>query len=252
VDSKLLPGDTAHRIRTALSLLEPRALAARPFSCPMCGPSLLVRLSAQPIGVRCVRCAGSAITLALVAVLKSVRPGFRGEALYELSARGPLYEFLRREVPRLTASEYFEGTAPGARRDGVLCQDVRRLTFADGSFDVCTSTEVFEHVADDLAGFREIRRTLRPGGAMVFTVPLSASPMTVERAVERGGKVEHLLPPEYHGDRIRGQGRVLVFRDYGADIVDRLRAQGFASAVIDRRCETAFLGQGCGVIVAER
>ena len=111
-----MPGDTAHRIRTALSLLEPRALAARPFSCPMCGPSLLVRLSAQPIGVRCVRCAGSAITLALVTVLKAVRPGFRGEALYELSARGPLYEFLRREVPRLTVSEYFEGTPAGARR----------------------------------------------------------------------------------------------------------------------------------------
>lgn len=244
--------DAAHRLRTALSLLEPRALGMRPFSCPICGPSLLVRLAARPIGVRCVRCAGSAITLSLVAVLRSARPAFRGEAVYELSARGPLYRYLRREVPRLTASEYFDDTPPGSSRDGVLCQDIRRLTFADASFDVCTSTEVFEHVADDLAGFREIRRVLRPGGVMVFTVPLSSSAVTVERAVERDGAIEHLLPPEYHGDRIRGQGRVLVFRDYGADITARLRAQGFAEAAIDRRCETAFLGQGCGVIVAQR
>ena len=242
--------EAGHRFRAAISLLRPGALAARPFSCPICGPSLLVRLSRQAIGVRCVRCAGSAITLALVAVLKSVRPGFRGEAVYELSARGPLYRYLRREVPRLTASEYFDGTPPGASRDGVLCQDIRRLTFADASFDVCTSTEVFEHVADDLAGFREIRRVLRPGGIMVFTVPLSSSAVTVERAVERDGVIEHLLPAEYHGDRIRGQGRVLVFRDYGTDITARLRAQGFAEAAIDRRCETAFLGQGCGVIMA--
>jgi SAM-dependent methyltransferase len=247
-----VPRDTARRIRTALSLLEPRELAARPFSCPICGPSLLLRLSARPIGVRCARCAGSAITLALVKVLGSVRPGFRGEAVYELSARGPLFEYLRREVPRLTASEYFDGTPPGSACDGVLCQDVQRLTFPDESFDVCTSTEVFEHVADDLAGFREIRRVLRPGGVMVFTVPLSSSAVTVERAVERGGTIEHLLPPEYHGDRIRGQGRVLVFRDYGADITGRLRAAGFAGAVIDRGCEAAFLGQGCGVIVARR
>jgi SAM-dependent methyltransferase len=246
-----LPRDTVHRIRIALSLLQPKALAARPFRCPICGPSLLVRLAARPIGVRCARCAGSAITLALVAVLKSVRPGFRAEAVYELSARGPLYEFLRREVPRLTSSEYFEDTPPGASRDGVLCQDIRRLTFADRSFDVCTSTEVFEHVADDRAGFREIRRVLRESGVMVFTVPLSASPATVERAFEKGGKIEHLLPPEYHGDRIRGQGGVLVFRDYGADITERLRAQGFAEAVIDRRYEKAFLGQGCGVVVAK-
>ena len=246
-----MQSDIAHRLRTAFSLLQPRALAARPFSCPICGPSLLVRLSAQPIGVRCVRCGGSAITLSLVVVLESVRPGFRGDAVYELSARGPLYAYLRREVPRLTASEYFQDMPPGARRGEVLCQDIQRLTFPDDSFDVCTSTEVFEHVADDRAGFREIRRVLRENGVMVFTVPLAGSAVTVERAVDKGGRIEHLLPPEYHGDRIRGQGRVLVFRDYGADITERLREAGFAAATIDRRCETAFLGQGCGVIVAK-
>jgi hypothetical protein len=241
-----------HRLRTAASLLRPGALALRPFDCPICGPSALLRLAPEPIGVRCLRCAGSAITLALVSVLKSVRPGFRDASLYELSARGPLYEFLRREVPNLTASEYFDGAEPGTRVNGVLCQDIRRLTFSDGAFDVCTSTEVFEHVADDAAGFREIRRVLRAGGTFVFTVPLSAAPVTVERAVERDGRIEHLLAPEYHGDRIRGRGRVLVFRDYGTDITERLRAQGYAEAVIDRRYESAFLGHGCGVIVAKR
>ncbi len=43
---------------------------------------------------------------------------------------------------------------------------------------------------------------------------------------------------------------MLGFRDYGADISGRLRAAGFAEAAIDRRYQTAFLGQGCGVIVA--
>lgn len=243
-------GELSHRFRTALSLLEPRALALRPFDCPICGPSLLLRLAANAIGVRCVRCAGSAITLSLVSVLKSVRPGFRGEALYELSARGPLFEFLRREVAELTTSDYFDDATPGSVRNGVLCQDVQRLTFVDGSFDVCTSTEVFEHVADDACGFREIRRVLRKGGLMVFTVPLMRSQATVERATIRNGKIRHLLPPVYHGDRIRGRGRVLVFRDYGLDIADRLREHGFADAFIDWRFEKAFLGQGCGVVVA--
>ena len=244
--------ELTHRARTALALLEPTAFAFRPFICPMCGPSLLVRLARTPIAVRCVRCAGSAITLALASVLKAVRPGFREEVLYELSSRGPLYRFLRRKVPLLTVSEYFDGVEPGTWRDGVLCQDVERLTFADGTFDVCTSTEVFEHVGDDAAGFRELHRVLRPGGIFVFTVPLSSATRTVERAVVRDGKIEHLLPPEYHGDRIRGAGRVLVYRDYGTDIIERLRAQGFAEVVIDRRFETGFLGQGCAVLVAKR
>jgi len=247
-----MPGEITHRVRTALSMLQPRALATRLFRCPICGPSLLLRLAAEPIAVRCARCAASAIHLSLVAVLKSVRPGFGAEAVYELSARGPLFEFLKRTVANLTASEHFDDVPPGGRRDGVLCQDVRRLTFTDGSFDVCTSTEVFEHVADDVLGFHEIRRVLRPGGMFVFTVPLSRSPATVERAAVREGRLEHILPPAYHGDRLRGRGQVLVYRDYGLDITDRLRASGFDDARIDWRFETAFLGQGCGVVVARR
>jgi SAM-dependent methyltransferase len=243
-------GEISHRVRSALSMLQRGALAVRPFRCPICGPTLLLRLAAEPIGVRCVRCAASAITLSHVSVLKSVRPGFRGEAVYELSARGPLCEFLKREVANLTSSEYFDDVPPGSRRNGVLCQDVQHLTFADGSFDICTSTEVFEHVADDTRGFHEIRRVLRKDGILVFTIPLARSEATVERATVRGGKVEYLLPPIYHGDRLRGRGRVLVFRDYGLDITDRLHSHGFAEAFIDWRFEAAFLGQGCGVVVA--
>ena len=243
--------EPSHRVRSALAMLQPGALALRPFRCPICGPTLLLRLASEPIGVRCMRCAASAIHLSLVSVLQSVRPGFGGEAVYELSAHGPLFKFLKKRVPALTSSEHFDDVPPGGRRDGVLCQDVQHLTFPDGSFDICTSTEVFEHVPDDARGFREIQRVLRPGGIFVLTVPLAQSQATVERARVRDGRVEHLLPPVYHGDRLRGRGQVLVFRDYGHDIAARLRDSGFAETYIDGRFETAFLGQGCGVVVAK-
>lgn len=246
-----MPGfETLHRVRSAAALLQPRQLAARAFRCPICGPSILVRLSADAIGVRCVRCAASAATLALVCVLKELRPGFRNEAVYEMSSRGPLLEFLRREVPRLTCSEYFDDVAPGAWREGVQCQDVQRLTYADGAFSLCTSTEVFEHVPDDSRGFSEVRRILAPGGLFLFTVPLSPSSPTLERAVMKEGRVQHLLPPAYHGDRIRGRNAVLVYRDYGADLTERLQRQGFARAWIDERFKAAFLGHGAYVVGA--
>ena len=239
-----------HRVRTAAALAQPRQLALRGFRCPMCGPSLLVRLSASDIGVRCMRCAASAMTLSLAYALKELRPGLGSDVVYELSSRGPLFEFLRREVPRLTSSEYFDDVEPGAWRGGVQCQDVQRLTFNDESFDVVTSTGVFEHVADDARGFREVRRVLRAGGVFVFTVPLSDAGETVERARMRNGAIEHLLPPEYHGDRIRGHGRVLAYRNYGRDIIGRLQKSGFRGADIDWRFKAAFLGQGSGVVVA--
>lgn len=43
---------------------------------------------------------------------------------------------------------------------------------------------------------------------------------------------------------------MLAFRDYGRDITERLRASGFRDASIDGRFAKAFLGQGCGVVVA--
>src|SRR5688500_6349223 len=242
--------ETLHRMRAAASLLQPAKLAMRAFRCPICGPSLLLRLSGEAIGVRCVRCAASAATLSLVSVLLQLRPGFRREALYEMSSRGPLLEFLRREAPRLTFSEYFDDVAPGAWRDGVQCQDVQRLTYPERSFGVCTSTEVFEHVPDDALGFAEVRRVLIPGGLFLFTVPLNPAAPTVERAVLKQGRVLHLLPPAYHDDRIRGRGAVLVYRDYGADITGRLLQQGFTQAWIDQRFNTAFLGYGANVVAA--
>ncbi len=49
--------------------------------------------------------------------------------------------------------------------------DVRRLPFADGSFDVVTAMDIIEHIDDDKAAASEIRRVLKPGGRLFVTVP---------------------------------------------------------------------------------
>jgi SAM-dependent methyltransferase len=151
----------------------------------------------------------------------------RDAHVYELSSRGALCRHLRRTFASVTVSELFDGVEAGQFRDGVQCQDVQRLTYGTASFDVVTSTEVFEHVPDDRRAFAEVHRVLRPGGFLVFTVPLMDAPATLERARLEDGGVVHLVEPEYHGDRLRGRGRVLAFRTYGMDILDRLRAAGF-------------------------
>jgi SAM-dependent methyltransferase len=119
---------------------------------------------------------------------------------------------------------------------GIRCEDVQDLSYADESFDLVTHTEVLEHVPDDARAFAELHRVLRPGGTLLFTVPLYGGYPTIERARLREGEVEHLMEPAYHIDPLRGAG-ILAFRDYGLDIVERLRAAGFieASIVAPRR-----------------
>lgn len=222
----------ARRLRAGLALLEPAQFALRAGRCPFCGPSLLLRLSDSDSGVRCARCAAGAVQLSLGWALRSVLGSVRGRDVCELSSRGPLVDCLRREARSLALSEYFDDVPPGELRDGVRCEDVQRLGYADAAFDLVLHSEVFEHVADDAAGFRELLRVLRPGGEMLFSVPLAGADLTTERARVGPAGIEHLLPPVFHSDLVRQDAGVLVFRDYGFDIVDRLLRCGFVEVRI--------------------
>ena len=45
------------------------------------------------------------------------------------------------------------------------------LPYEDATFDLVTAFDVVEHMDDDLAGLREMRRVLRPGGRVLLFVP---------------------------------------------------------------------------------
>ena len=239
------------RLGSLASSLRPGELRIRPFSCPACGPSLLLRLGTDEMLVRCVRCRSTPVHLSLIAAIAAHAPDLSRTDAYELSTHGAVHAYLGRHCASLQSSELLPGAAPGEIRDGIRSEDVQRLTFGDGSFDLCTSTEVFEHVPDDLAGFRELARVLRPGGLLCLTVPIADAAETVERARPTPDGVEHVLPPAYHGDRLTGADTVLVFRDYGLDIVDRVRQSGFASAKLWTAPEP-FFGCSRSVLVAQR
>lgn len=240
------------KARVAWRLMIPARLRARFSVCLFCGPTLLVKLADDAISVRCIRCNASVIHMSIVQVLKKLYPDFSDLTVYEMSSRGPLFHFLQSNAGQLMYSEFFDEVQPGGYKGGVQCQDVQALTYDSASFDLCTSTEVFEHVPDDFKGFREVCRVLRPGGRFVFTVPLTRTEKTVERAVMVDGEIRHLLVPEYHGDTIRGQGRVLCFRNYGRDILRRLRDAGFCEARLISADSTSWWGLGVEVIVATK
>ena len=59
-----------------------------------------------------------------------------------------------------------------ARETGeVVAGSVLEMPFPDDSFDLAVSLDVLEHLKDDLAALRELRRTVAPGGSLLVTVP---------------------------------------------------------------------------------
>lgn len=150
------------------------------------------------------------------------------------------YLWLRRHYRRAHGSEYGLSGAGvdklgrwlarhGVREDVVL-QDVTALTFPAASQDAIVSFDVLEHVPKFGAALRAFARCLRPGGWLVATAPFIAlNPHTVVRArVGADGSIEHLLPPEMHGDPL--SDGVLCYYHFGWDLIEHCRKAGFADA----------------------
>jgi SAM-dependent methyltransferase len=62
-----------------------------------------------------------------------------------------------------------------------------RLPFADQSFDVVVSDEVFEHVQNYAAAISEVHRVLRPGGCSLHLFPTRWAPIEPHVHVPLGG-----------------------------------------------------------------
>lgn len=141
--------------------------------------------------------------------------------------------WLRRQLgeQRLLCSEFLE-EAEQSFTD-IPHQDLCALTFADVSFDLVLCNELFEHVRHLELAFREIARVLRPGGRLVATCPLAFGQ---QQAIEKvrlnpsTGELELLSEQEFHGDPVRPRSGSLVYRIPGWELLEQLRAAGFADA----------------------
>ena len=120
----------------------------------------------------------------------------------------------------------------GSSKDGIRNEDVTRLTFPDASFDVVITNDVLEHVPLFQKAYPELFRVLRPGGLLLVTVPFlfDRREHLIRAVLEEGGNVRHLLPPDYHCDPANPAGGVLCYQYFGWNLIDDLRAAGFARA----------------------
>jgi SAM-dependent methyltransferase len=119
----------------------------------------------------------------------------------------------RRQTGRAAVYETADLMTPGV--DHRI--DLAAIPFADGAWDVVICNHVLEHVADDRAALREIRRVLGSGGLAVLMVPIvDAWPDTYEdpSIVAPAAREQHF-------------GQYDHVRRYGSDYPERIAAAGF-------------------------
>lgn len=147
-------------------------------------------------------------------ILDQYIPGWENKKIHESS---PSNTFISQWATHYSSSQYFEDVAEGTLHNGVRCENLEHLTFADETFEIFVTQDVMEHVFHPVKAISEIMRVLKPGGTHVFTAPKHKNlAQSYARAVIESGEVKHLLEPMYHGNPV-GDGRALVTWDYGDD-----------------------------------
>ena len=203
--------------------------------------------------IRCLRCKSTGISLATVTLIKSLPLDSSTSAVYELSFHGAVYRYLKQRFAHFECSEYFGSPAGGLKFKGVRNEDVQKLSFDEGCFDLVSCTEVFEHVPDYHAGFSEVFRVLKPGGWFVFTVPFfdAESTQPICRLTPHGS-LQWLANEEYHDSQVSGVGTVPVFWHHSkSQILDDLQEAGFPEArLVESRDFTSRIPQF--VVVAKK
>lgn len=174
----------------------------------------------------CLRCRSIPRQRALLLVLDKHFPDWRSLAVHESSpSGGGASDRLRRDCTGYVSSQYHPAEPFGNMVGESRNEDLEAQTFADESFDLVITQDVLEHVYDPARAFAEIARTLKPGGAHIFSVPIVNKHRPSQRWATRNadGSPHFLHKPEYHGNPVDARGAPVTMH-WGYDIVAFIRA----------------------------
>lgn len=193
--------------------------------CPICEKKTLFYKSADWLrdNYRCIRCSSIPRQRALLKVLQKFFPDWRNLVIHESSPSGATFNKFTDECRGYLASQFFPDIPPGTICSGFRNEDLARQTFDDETFDLVITQDVLEHLIDPVQSLKEISRTLKPGGAHVFTVPWYFTQDTKIRAIQGENEIVHLEQPDYHVSPVDDEGS-LVVTEWGSDLIDTIFA----------------------------
>lgn len=200
--------------------------------CPVCEQDTAFEMRSPAFyrSAQCVSCGSWPAQRAFWYAMTNLRPNWRELTIHESSPGGdPITIRFINECRNYIVSQYdpnqpsgmmvFDPEKPGGK---YIIQDLQRQTFPDSFFDLVITREVFEHVFDPAAAIAEIARTLKPGGLCIMAVPVANRFKPSQRRARMvDGAVNHILPPQYHGNPMSRDG-ALVTMDWGYDIAPLL------------------------------
>lgn len=183
----------------------------------------------------CKKCGSIPRERALIYTLEKYYPDWTNLIVHESSpSKNAVSAIFSRRCKNYTASHYFPGQPLGEVINGFRNEDLERQTYPDASFDLVITQDVMEHVYSPKDAFAEISRTLKTGGAHIFTVPLINNHSKTEIWATKGedGTPVFLKTPEFHGNPINAEGAPVTMH-WGCDIVNFIDSNSSMQSFIE-------------------
>ncbi len=183
----------------------------------------------------CTNCGSIPRERALMLVIEKYYPNWREMTIHESS---PIYRSASKKLkdlaPGYIGTHYFPNEERSVTINGFRNEDLENLTFDTESFDLTITQDVMEHIYNPSNAFKEIARTLKFGGAHIFTVPIINRHKKSEIWAIEGvnNKPLFLKTPEYHGNPISENGSPVTMH-WGFDIVDFIRNVSYLDTIIE-------------------
>ena len=195
--------------------------------CPICEQQVIFRALNERFraSVKCPSCEKSSVPRerAIALVLKRLVPKWKRKTIHESSPANRGFSLvLSKQCKKYIASQFYPDHATGTIVNGFRNENLEKQSFQSETIDIALSLDVFEHINEPEAAFRETARTLVKGGYCMFTVPTFITLETSQRCarIRPDGREEILVgKARYHGNPVDDKGALVTF-NYGYDLPD--------------------------------
>lgn len=184
---------------------------------------------------RCDNCKSIPRERALMLTIDKHFPYWKDLKIHESSPGNRGHSFrIRKQAKNYLESQYFVNEPLGSTIKGFRNEDLEDQTFKDETFDIVITSDVMEHIYNPEKAFKEIHRTLKPGGAHIFSVPIINKHKKTQRWANKGadGEPIFLHEPEWHGNPIDAKGSPVTMH-WGYDIIDFISEKTEADCSIE-------------------
>jgi hypothetical protein len=197
--------------------------------CPCCEKEVLFEAYHSWLRdfLHCNNCHSIPRERAIMLVIQKFYPDWKELKIHESSPGSTgASQKLRKYALNYLSSQYYPSVPFGSQINIHQNEDLENQTFNDSTFDLVVTQDVLEHVYAPEKAFREIARTLKKGGAHIFTVPLvnKHNPTEIWARKDINGDPIFLKKEEYHGNPVSEKGSPVTMH-WGFDIIDFIKQE---------------------------